>query len=179
MSASKGSQPNSTGHLPIPTGFRPAFFSSSSFPPPPRYQADKETRDHFPQSDLLSFQSPRHAIEERNRSERNAYVAILATQTLFERMTSAFVDAFAGPDGSSGFSGDKVAAVLSGKAKLGLVEVATPPPYVDNASMEGLGNSLGGLSIDSPSPAPTVTHSCGFDNVCKRWTGSSKKTEEF
>lgn len=100
---------------------------------------------------------------------------MLATRTLFEKMTIAFVDAFAGTDGSDGgFSGEKVAAILSGKAKLRLVEV-TPPPYVAAAEVvDGLGSSLSGLAITPP----VVASSCGFDNVCQRWMGTSKKTEE-
>lgn len=99
-------------------------------------------------------------------------------------MTSAFVDAFAGPDGSTGFSNEKVAAVLAGRAKLQLVQVAQPPPYVagTGTDVEGLGNSLGGLSIattTTTATAPVTTQTCGFDNVCKRWMGTSKKTEDF
>lgn len=164
----------SKGSSSIPNGFRPAFFSS----PPPRYPTGKESRDVYPSSDLASFQSPRLATEERTRFETNAYVATLATRTLFERMTIAFVDAFAGADpsnGSGGFSGEKVAAILSGKSKFGLVD-ATPPPYVAGAAagVEGLGASMGGLAITPP----VVASSCGFDNVCQRWMGTCKKTEE-
>ena len=140
----------------VPNGFRPAFFAPSTSPRSlfnPSLSA-KESRDTYTSpSELLAFQSPRVSEQQQ------ALVAGLAAQTLFSRMTGAFIDAFAGTaeEKKSGrMSGDKVASVLEGRATLQVVM----NPQVDVGS---LGMQMGGLVLGEKTP-------CSFESVCKRWT---------
>lgn len=146
----------------VPNGFRPAFFAPSTSPRSlfnPSLSA-KESRDTYTSpSELLAFQSPRVSEQQQ------ALVAGLAAQTLFSRMTGAFIDAFAGTaeEKKSGrMSGDKVASVLEGRATLQVVM----NPQVDVGS---LGMQMGGLVLGEKTP-------CSFESVCKRWT--ARKGEE-
>ncbi|KAI5478409.1 bZIP transcription factor [Pseudohyphozyma bogoriensis] len=160
-----GSTPNAQGHLPLPTGFRPAFFQSSrSLSPPAALLSGKEARDINPTSDLLAFQNPRAAVEEENRR-----VAGLAASTLFSKMTGAFFEAFAGTveERKLGMmSSEKVASVLSGRSSLQVVpnELKVAPARDDIAS---LGLQLGGLDLSAP--ASPASNACSFDQVCKTW----------
>lgn len=171
-SSSPGSPPNQ--HLPVPTGFRPAFFSAPSLSGLTGY---KEPRDSSFASDLVSFQSPRE--DQRLRDQQSALVAGLAAQTLFSRMGAAFVEAFAGSTpGSVGMmSGEKVASVLSGRATLRVV-----PNEEVGGGAGGLASQMGKLDIGGTTtsvPAPAGgAHTCSFDDVCKRWSGGKKAAPE-
>lgn len=159
-----GTSPNSNGNLPLPTGFKPAFFSTprSSSSGPFLASSGKESRDTYPYTnDLLAFQSPSRAAttEEQQRLKTTAFVAGLATQTLFSRMTGAFVEAFAGNTAGGLMSREKVAAVLSGRASL---------KVVPNDDLVGM---MGGLEISStPVTRPTTPSHCAFDDVMQRWS---------
>lgn len=171
---------SSDGPLPVPAGFRPAFFSSPTFmrDPPPPYSppqtplslAGKDARD-VASSDLFNAQT---MVDDSARSTE--VVASLATQTLFRRMASAFLDAFAGTDSASSgrLSPDKVASVLSGQSRLAVVpndsRSTTSPTDVD-----ALGSRLGSLSLDQASTGrlrPSApARSCSFEDVRQRWIG--------
>lgn len=159
-----GAASHKTNPSSVPNGFRPAFFAPSSSPRSlfnPSLSA-KESRDTYTSpSALLAFQSPRAS------EQQEAFVAGLAAQTLFSRMTGAFIDAFAGTaeEKKSGrMNGDKVASVLEGRATLQVV-------MNDKSAVDvgGLGLQMGGLALGE-------VKQCSFENVCRRWT--SKKAEE-
>ncbi|GAA5899145.1 hypothetical protein JCM8208_003015 [Rhodotorula glutinis] len=111
------------GYLPVPVGFTPSFFRSSSTSPSP---SSSSTSSDSPAStstaaptksstaaELLAFQSPATAFalgvshqdatlgaavaEQHAALVTAARVATLARETLASRMWSAFVDAFGGP----------------------------------------------------------------------------------
>lgn len=133
-------------------------------------------------SDFLAFQSPSAAA---TANQNNAYIATLATQTLFSRMASAFVDAFAGaPEPTSGaqrkLSGEKVASVLAGTSKLQVVP-NTPAPLASPA-VEGLELSLGSLSLGGESPVPRNLElgsgACSFEEMRRRWRGGRKTSQQ-
>lgn len=190
--------------LPLPAGFRPAFFTSSNRSAseagednsPPPYSPRQAPASHF-----IDAKSPRDvsaaalfAAQQQPSSyspQVAAAVGSFASQTLFSRMAQAFVEAFAGPaPGSQTVGGakavaswdaNKVAAILSGQARL---EVVPQQAQQTPTSVEGLGLQLGGLSLDnapgsrdsrsrSPSPGPTTptTLPCSFDEIRRRWTG--------
>lgn len=175
-----GGATSPSGHLPLPVGFRPAFFTSPRAAPA-ALLSGKEHRDEVPppSSDLLAFQSPRtnNLQQEVQRDRASALVAGIATQTLFSRMAGAFVDAFAGSTAEErkvGFSSAKVASILDGSATVQVVPrsrpvVANPPAAV--ASVDTLGLQLG--SLDLSRVASPSTHS--FNDACQRWmTGSDR-----
>jgi hypothetical protein len=149
----------------FPAGFRPAFFSSPS----------------GANSSLLSGKAPREETatpgfgatleecdREREQRQKASYVAGLATSTVFSRLASSFVDAFAGnpPSGSTvvprfkSLSANKVADVLAGKAELKVVPVGNRDP-VDN-----LGQNLVNLKIDNNTSSPRST--CSFSEMVER-----------
>ncbi|KAK4698428.1 bZIP-type transcription factor MBZ1, partial [Phenoliferia sp. Uapishka_3] len=168
-SASSNGSPDSTNqHLPIPAGFRPAFFTS----PAAGLSGNKESRrDAFSSSsDLLAFQSPREV--QRQQDQHTAFVAGLAAQTLFSRMASAFVEAFAGSAGEGGkngmMSGEKVASVLSGRSSLKVVE---------NDDVGALVGRMGAVKIEE-SVGGAGAGACGFEAVVRQaWGGKQSKEE--
>ncbi|GAA6062147.1 hypothetical protein JCM10212_002359 [Sporobolomyces blumeae] len=145
--------PADDGFLPVPNGFRPAFFSSSSSSSSSASTPVKSTEKHNSPStttrELLAFQSP-SSSSAPSLSHQDAYqlrLATLATQTLVSKMTKAFVAAFSGSSSPSSpsspsastsslpattsspdWDGSKVEAVLSGQAKLQVVPTSTPDP---------------------------------------------------
>ncbi|SCV69695.1 BQ2448_1089 [Microbotryum intermedium] len=162
-------QPTSNSHLPMPNGFRPAFFTSS--PSSARFAAPsinggKEPRDVGPSSDLLEFQSPGTALAQQ---QATALVATLATQTLFSKMTSAFVEVFTGSEGGKTMDANKVADVLAGRSKVQLVP--QQQQTLSTPTVDSLGLSLGSLDLSndtrarSPSPRPH----CSFNSMTKKW----------
>ncbi|KAM0752984.1 hypothetical protein T439DRAFT_323600 [Meredithblackwellia eburnea MCA 4105] len=209
-SSASSSSPSPNTHLPVPSGFRPAFFTS----PASGMLGYKEPRDIASTSlsspshtwggsssaDLLAFQSPRE--DQRLRDERTALVAGLATQTLFNRMAAAFVDAFAGPsaggvptsDDPLGkgkgrmMSSDKVASVLSGRSTLQVVP-APPSTAAQDPVADLLAAQMGALDIkkqssqnkdefSSSSSSSGVAPQCNFDEVVKRWVGKKTTTTD-
>lgn len=152
----------------LPSGWRPAFFSS----PPPPY-SEKPKADTA--SDLMASQ--------HSPSPTNAYLASLATQTLFSRMAGAFVDAFAGtPERGAKFNGEKVAAVLAGTSRLQVVPNG-PSPAADE--VDGLGLGLGALNLESSPRSGDLSlgaavgagGACSFEEMRRRWRGG-KSWEE-
>jgi hypothetical protein len=150
----------------FPVGFRPAFFSSPT----------------GANSSLLSGKAPREeaaapslgaALEEREREreqrQKASYVAGLATSTVFSRLASSFVDAFAGnrPADSTtaprfkSLSADKVADVLAGKAELKVVPVDSRDP------VDRLGQNLGSLDLKNED-APSTASTCSFSEMVER-----------
>ncbi|ORY89760.1 hypothetical protein BCR35DRAFT_300222 [Leucosporidium creatinivorum] len=192
LQQANGGAPAPGQHLPLPQGFRPAFFSSSSSTsaPPPPYSPrrtpsslDLGGKEEKTASDLLAFQSPSTATAN---NQNNAYIATLATQTLFSRMASAFVDAFAGAPEPSGaqrkLSGEKVASVLAGTSRLQVVPNASAP--LASPALEGLELSLGSLSLGGESPAPRNVElgggsgACSFEEMRRRWRGGRKTSQQ-
>ncbi|GAA5845049.1 hypothetical protein JCM11251_007456 [Rhodosporidiobolus azoricus] len=193
-----GSQDGRDGEtfLPLPNGFRPAFFRSSSKAlPSSSSPSSSSSSSPTPASDLLAFQSPSTAaalgVSHQDalalRDTYNVYSAVAATaqKTLLQRMGGAFWDAFAGASEGKGkgqareVDPKKVAAVLSGQAR---VEVVPVVPVEKKSSIEDLGAALGALNLRSsrsPSPSPAPSRSpgldqqnspCAFDEVCRVWT---------
>ncbi|SGY14326.1 BQ5605_C010g06142 [Microbotryum silenes-dioicae] len=163
------SQLTSGSHLSMPNGFRPAFFTSS--PSSARFAAPsmnggKEPRDVGPSSDLLEFQSPRAALAQQ---QATALVATLATQTLFSKMTSAFVDAFTGSDGGKTMDANKVADVLAGRSKVQLVPQQSQQAAVSTPSIESLGLSLSSLDLSNDARSPSPRPHCSFNSMTKKW----------
>ncbi|GAA5896988.1 hypothetical protein JCM5296_002675 [Sporobolomyces johnsonii] len=169
-----GPEGEKLAQLPMPNGFRPAFFAS------PSLSSGKPGKDLPPTpsstaSELLAFQSPSSASHQDAESLRtSAYVASLATQTLLSRMTSAFVDAFAGKP--EGMDGEKVAAVLGGRARLQVVPVDSPSSVAAPRDVDSLGLQLSGLSLSagtsvgsgsapSSRPGTPLGRSCSFDEL--------------
>ena len=174
--------------LPLPTGFRPAFFTTSNpdDATPPPYSPRRAPASHFidakspkdvSTSDLFAAQQDPKPYS----SQSTAAAGSLASQSLFSRMTQAFVEAFAGPAPGGARAGswdaNKVAAVLSGQARLEVVPSKSQAAD-SSTSVEGLGLQLGGLSLEgarsrSSSPGPTTPTSlpCSFDEIRRRWCG--------
>ncbi|GAA5844791.1 hypothetical protein JCM9279_002923, partial [Rhodotorula babjevae] len=121
--AAQAKSPQQEGYLPVPAGFTPSFFrsSSASFPSSsPTDSSASSTASTAPPTksstaaELLAFQSPATAYalgvshqdatlgsatatEQHAALMTAARVATLARETLASRMWSAFVDAFSGP----------------------------------------------------------------------------------
>jgi FtsZ-binding cell division protein ZapB len=149
----------------FPVGFRPAFFSSPS-----------ESN-----SSLLSGKAPRDdstvpssatALDEHDERQKASYVAGLATSTVFSRLATSFLDAFAGnrPSGSPAasqlrnLSADKVADVLAGKAELRVVPV-------NNNSLDpvdSLGQNLGSLDLKGDDDVSSAASQRSFSEMVER-----------
>ncbi|GAA5929446.1 bZIP transcription factor [Sporobolomyces koalae] len=182
-SDSEGSAP-----LPLPNGFRPAFFSTSSAP---IKSSDKAALSSTAQ-ELLEFQSPSSTSAlSPAPSHQDAYqfkLAQMASQTLFSKMTGAFMNAFAGTSSSStAWDSDKVKDVISGKATLQVVPVASTPSQSSSSDKKGLAaleSQFGALDLGtrptsqrarSLSPGMGATRkNCSFDEVVNRWTVRSE-----
>lgn len=123
--AAQAKSPQQEGYLPVPAGFTPSFFRSSSpsspssssidstAPSPSSTSAATPPSKSSTAAELLAFQSPATAYalgvshqdatlgsaaaEQHAALVTAARVATLARETLASRMWSAFVDAFAGP----------------------------------------------------------------------------------
>ncbi|GAA5820927.1 hypothetical protein JCM3770_002633 [Rhodotorula araucariae] len=181
-------QDAATGYLPVPAGFRPAFFRAPSAAPPVKSATAAE---------LLAFQSPATAAslapppppvvshQDATLAAEHALaarVAHVAGATLASRMWSAFVDAFAGaPAAGGGLSGDKVAAVLGGRARVEVVPVAPVSPSVSApvSDVDALGAQLGGLSFAhargrTPMGDTSEGTECVFDAAVGRWLGGPR-----
>lgn len=178
-------------YLPVPTGFRPAFFTS------PKTAASSSSSTTA--NELLAFQSPsaaaaaaaavpatptlshQEAVELRQQATL-AQVAHLANQTLVQRMASSFWDAFVGPApaggtthhhaaGAKSLDADKVKAVLLGHARVQVVPNSpTPAPGAAAPSgLDALERHMGALSVGGPggaSPSRTVDESTAAAERC-------------
>lgn len=202
MQAQQCQSGSSTSSLPLPTGFRPAFFTSSSLSGasesvsddsvPPPYSPRRAPASHFTDSkspkdvcatDMFAAQQQASSYSP----QLAAAVGGIASQTLFSRMTQAFLEAFAGPSpganavgGPRTWDANKVAAVLSGQARIEIVQQPSQSPAEPAAaSVEGLGLQLGGLSLDtlprsrssSPGPSSPAGLPCSFEEIRRRWCG--------
>ncbi|BGO92026.1 hypothetical protein NBRC10512_001021 [Rhodotorula toruloides] len=165
--------------LPVPQGFKPAFFRSPKLSP-----STSATT-----SELLAYQSPaafssppplshQDAIALREQA-MSASVAHLASQTLMQKMMASFWDAFSGSPASSGLSADKVKAVLGGKARVEVVPVSAPTsPKTAPASIDALGAQMGGLRLGaSTSEEAASSSSCSFTQqvLGRRWVMNEKR----
>lgn len=214
QSSSSLSSSQAQGGLPVPKGFRPAFFTTSTSSPvdieapPPPYSPPRRERDLAFDSkpmlnrdsgsvstwDLLAAQrlpsppsssSSTSYAQHEHEHDNVLRVAGLAQQTLLRRMTQAFCDAFesrptAGSSSStspssSSWDVNKIAAVVSGQAKLCVVpssssssspatSASSSPSSLSvghgtnnsllnanadvDADLSVLGLQLGGLSLD-------------------------------
>ncbi|GAA5828638.1 hypothetical protein JCM3766R1_003768 [Sporobolomyces carnicolor] len=175
------------GPLPLPNGFRPAFFSPSS-----SSSKSSTTRE------LVEFQSPSSAsslVPRQPSSHQEAYefkLAQIASETLLSKMTGAFLNAFSGGGGGStstsstaSWDHDKVKDVIAGRATLQVVPVATSQEH-KKGGLEALESRMGSLNLSSsstttssssrrarslsPSPSSSSSKSCSFDEVVNRWT---------
>ncbi|BGP48826.1 hypothetical protein JCM10450v2_004702 [Rhodotorula kratochvilovae] len=162
-------------YLPVPAGFRPAFFRSPS-------QGGGKSATA---AELLAFQSPATAAaaaaslatpppvpishQDAALAAEHALAARLAHvagATLAGRMWGAFVDAFAGAP-AGGMSGEKVAAVLGGRARVEVVPApAAPAPAPHASDVEALGAQLGGMSLARVS---AEDRECVFEGAVGRW----------
>ncbi|BGP16801.1 hypothetical protein JCM10213_002195 [Rhodosporidiobolus nylandii] len=170
-------------YLPVPAGFRPAFFRASS-----GGAGAKVAQNH----ELLAFQSPstaaaavshQDALALRDASTAAA-IATAAQKTLVQRMAGAFWEAFSGASSSSSsplassavpnpqLDPKKVASVLSGQARVEVVPVSTPKVDELGAALGSLSLATGGRSprSRSPTPLPAAQQQCAFDEVCRQWT---------
>ncbi|GAA5993965.1 hypothetical protein JCM11641_006755 [Rhodosporidiobolus odoratus] len=164
-SQSQQQPPDGQDYLPVPVGFRPAFFRSSS-------SSGKKAND------LLAFQSPsaaaslssasssssidptlpmshQEALTLRSQAALAAQVVNVAQKTLVQRMAGAFWEAFSGspPAPSSATSttrtmppqldSNKIAQVLSGKARVQVV------PVDSGAGVDELNAAMGGLALSN------------------------------
>ncbi|GAA5874497.1 hypothetical protein JCM3774_005736 [Rhodotorula dairenensis] len=192
-------------YLPIPTGFRPAFFTS------PKVAASSSTA-----SELLAFQSPssaaaaaassvpatptlshQEAVELRQQATL-AHVAHLANQTLVQRMASSFWDAFVGPApnaaaaagavGAKSLDAEKVKAVLLGHARVQVVPNSPPvaptaPMSTPTSGLDALERQMGALSVGVPAAAgagasrsdESAAERCSFAQVGRRWLTGEKR----
>ncbi|GAA6005754.1 hypothetical protein JCM11491_003996 [Sporobolomyces phaffii] len=180
----QGSGPTSPdGQLPLPTGFRPAFFAGGSSIPtkstdktlPAASSSSSTTRE------LLAFQSPSSASAAPPApSHQDAYqykLAQMASETLFSKMTGAFFSAFSGSSSSSSSSpsswdSDKVKDVIAGRATLQVV------PVEQKKGLGALEEQMASLDLSTP-PQPRRARSlsprsCSFDDVVNRWTITSE-----
>ncbi|KAM0789527.1 hypothetical protein ACM66B_000342 [Microbotryomycetes sp. NB124-2] len=166
QASQKMQQSTNSTTLPLPAGFRPAFFSTPSarFDPPPPYSP---SHDFAPSekttADLVRAQSS-------PADSQAAVVASLATQTLFSRLTSSFFSAFMGDEPSAAgrqtLNPDKVAAVLSGQSRLAIVPTETA------SDVDSLDLSLSRLSL-----RPEPRHSCSFDEI-RRWISGARSDSD-
>ncbi|BGP25232.1 bZIP transcription factor [Rhodotorula toruloides] len=165
-------QQQDDAYLPVPQGFKPAFFRSPKL----------STSTSPTTSELLAYQSPaafssppplshQDALALREQA-MSASVAHLASQTLMQRMMASFWDAFSGSPASSGLSADKVKAVLGGKARVEVVPVSAPAsPKAAPASIDALGAQMGGLRLDASTSDEASSSSCSFTQQVhgRRW----------
>ena len=192
-------------YLPIPNGFRPAFFTS------PKASSSSSTTA----SELLAFQSPsaaaaaavagsssipsaptlshQEAVEVRQQATM-AQVAHLANQTLVQRLASSFWDAFVGPSPAVGAGGnvsgnrsldtDKVKAVLLGQARVQVVPNSTSPALTSKSLAEPSGlhaleRQMGALDVGggagSGSSRSESPERCSFAQVGRRWLTGEKR----
>lgn len=190
-------------YLPLPNGFRPAFFRSP--------KADSASSSSTT-NELLAYQSPsaaaaaaaaaafsppspmpiashQDALEQREQATM-ARVAQLVNQTLLQRLTASFWDAFVGAAPEQKVAGslspaldaEKVKAVLLGKARVQVVphaapesESATAPLTTAAATGTGLGaleRQMSALSVGGADPAG---ERCSFPQVGRRWLGGEKR----
>ncbi|GAA5851623.1 hypothetical protein JCM8547_001154 [Rhodosporidiobolus lusitaniae] len=202
-SASPSSASSSSGneeYLPLPAGFRPAFFRSSSM-------GGKSATN----SELLAFQSPstaaalsqssssssslpvpvshQDALALRSSQQQQAAFGVLAgmaQKTLLQRMSSAFFEAFSGSSSSTSqvglggadrkgkqpeLSTEKVLAVLRGTSRVEVVPVGVGEEGKKVKEVEDLGVALSGLDLGGGS-ARTTREVCGFEEAVSRarWT---------
>ncbi|GAA5987726.1 hypothetical protein JCM10908_007184 [Rhodotorula pacifica] len=192
-------QRDERGYLPIPNGFRPAFFTS------PKASSSSTTA-----SELLAFQSPaaaaaaasstipsaptlshQDAVELRQQATM-AHVAQLANQTLVQRLASSFWDAFVGPSPVAAVAGggpaaksldvEKVKAVLLGQARVQVVPnsptvAATPlSPTSASSGLDQLERQMGALSVGGENGSRTASpERCSFAQVGRRWLTGEKR----
>ncbi|GAA5947771.1 hypothetical protein JCM3765_001076 [Sporobolomyces pararoseus] len=183
IAQAKKQAPSSTpadGQLPLPTGFRPAFFSTSSSVP------TKSTEKYLPSTsstaqELLAFQSPSSAPTASHQDAYQFKLAQMAQETLFSRMTGAFLSAFSGSSSTSSLDSNKVKDVISGRATLQVVPVESKPEQ--KKGLEALEERMASLNLSKPqsqrarslSPSFGVRRSCSFDEVVSRWTIKSEE----
>ena len=188
-------------YLPIPNGFRPAFFTS------PKASSSSTA------SELLAFQSPsaaaaaaassipsaptlshQEAVELRQQATM-AQVAHLANQTLVQRLASSFWDAFVGPSPAVGAGGnvsgnrtldtDKVKAVLLGQARVQVVPNSTSPALTPSclaepSGLDALERQMGALEVGGGGAGSGSSRSgsperCSFAQVGRRWLTGEKR----
>lgn len=150
---------SSTDQLPLPQGFKPAFFSSS---PPPTKSTDKHHPTSSTTNELLSFQSPSTTSHQDLFASR---LASIAHQTLLSKMSNAFLSAFSGTKGA-----ENARDVINGRARLQVVPV-------EGKGLSGLEEGMGRMGLGQG--AGTGKDKCAFEEVVQRWTkvenGQEKK----
>jgi hypothetical protein len=105
----------------------------------------------------------------------------MAQETLFSKMTGAFLSAFSGSSSSSSSSwdNDKVKDIISGRATLQVVPVVEKKPE-PKKGLDALEERMAGLDLSKPqrarsmSPSLAPRRSCSFDEVVSRWTIKSE-----
>lgn len=183
IAQAKKQTPSSTaadGQLPLPTGFRPAFFSTSSSVPTKSTERSLSNSSSTAQ-ELLAFQSPSSAPTPSHQDAYQFKLAQMAQETLFSKMTGAFLSAFSGSSSSSSLDSNKVKDVISGRATLQVVPVESKPEQ--KKGLEALEERMASLNLSKPqpqrarslSPSLGVRRSCSFDEVVSRWTIKSEE----
>ncbi|KAI0031586.1 hypothetical protein K488DRAFT_51771 [Vararia minispora EC-137] len=120
----------------LAANMRPAFFSSAKAPGLSSLLAGKHPERAYPSPPASPHMSPKLAPkpEPASPSAQHAVLAAMAQQTLFQRLGSAFWDAFAGQPAGAGartnVDADKVRRVLEGKAVVRVVDVDETPRAV-------------------------------------------------
>ncbi|TKA52141.1 hypothetical protein B0A53_04985 [Rhodotorula sp. CCFEE 5036] len=187
-------------YLPIPNGFRPAFFTSPK-------ASSSSSSSSTTASEHLAFQSPSAAAAaaassipsaptlshqeavEFHQQATMAQVAHLANQTLVQRLASSFWDAFVGPSPSGGnrsLDTDKVKAVLLGQARVQVVPNATSPALTPSSLAEPSGldvleRQMGALEVggggvgSGSSRSSESPERCSFAQVGRRWLTGEKR----
>lgn len=181
-------------YLPIPNGFRPAFFTS------PKASTSSSTTA----SELLAFQSPsaaaaaaaaassipsaptlshQEAVEFRQQATM-AQVAHLANQTLVQHLATSFWDAFVGPAPSGGdrsLDTDKIKAVLLGQARVQVVPnstspVLTPTSLAEPSGLDALERQMSALEVGGAGSSRSESpERCSFAQIGRRWLTGEKR----
>lgn len=139
--------PTTKPTTPAPAGFRPAFFSQPS------------SSGSSSLSSVLAGKTPSSPTDPAPTSPiEAAFVANLASQTLYSRLGSAFMHAFAGTPPSSTATLDprKVEAVLRGTSR---VEVVPAEPLPSSAH-DDLSVRMGNLNVAAPAANDTPAARC-------------------
>lgn len=160
----------------LATGLRPLHFSS---PPSSSSASSGPGSSKLPLTSLLSGKSlyhhphglptppssPRMGATDRNtpntqrereQMQQHALLASLASQTILQKMSSAFWDAFSGsstgPSGQKAWDSEKVRKIMEGTAVLRVVDVEPAKKVASPASLEESMRSLS-LSTSASSSA--------------------------
>lgn len=169
------SAPSTNGADALASGLRPKFYtssasSSSSFLPGSKLLGSAAPAQSSPSMSSPATSSTPAASSAPEDTSHLAFLATIATQSITSRLSAAFVEAFSTPAPSfatrpssapaRSLDADKIASVLSGRAKVQIVPVAPAAPAAQETE-SALERALAGLSLGGgAATSATSSSSC-------------------